>query len=97
MIDTSGEGARAAAELAKKARRLKKDYEAVFESPQGKRVLADLRHVTGAARSTYDPNMVAMAVNEGMRRVWLHIEHLLTLDDEKLRELVVEHRKEEGV
>ena len=55
--------------------KVRNDYEAAFSSPQGERVLSDLRIFCGATHDSFaagDPYQTSY--NEGKRRVWLRIE-----------------------
>lgn len=51
------------------------DWQAVLKTPAGRRVLARLARNTGvgALGASYSSDALAMAYNEGMRRICLHI------------------------
>ena len=64
-------------------------YKNTFNSEFGSQVLADLRSVTCADSTTYDPDPVRSAVNVGMREVWLYIDRYLNKpSDQLVRELL---------
>ena len=59
---------------------LERHYVRCFETEDGQQVLADLRQVCFVEQSTYVPGCTdAMLINEGLRRVWLHIEAMLKM------------------
>lgn len=60
------------------------DYRAVFSSPIGQRVLADLAKFCRANDSTFNADARLHAVAEGRREVWLRIQRNLQLTDEQL-------------
>ena len=64
-------------------------YKNTFNTEFGSQVLADLRGVTCADKTTYDPDPVRSAVNVGMREVWLYLDRYLnTPSDQLVRELL---------
>jgi hypothetical protein len=62
----------------------KQDYQTVFESPVGRRVLADLARFCRAHATTYHDDPRKHAVLEGRREVWLRIQQNLQLSDDQL-------------
>ena len=73
---------------AERIQKIRNDYEAAFSSPQGERVLSDLRIFCGATKSSFDSDPYQTAYNEGLRRVWLRIESYLAMTDERILRLV---------
>lgn len=61
-----------------------RDYQVVFGSPVGQRVLADLAKFCRAHVSTFHADARVHAVAEGRREVWLRIQQHLQLTDEQL-------------
>ncbi len=59
-------------------RKMKVDYEKVFNSPEGKRVLADLSRSCFYNRTFYTNDSLDLANNEGKRFVYLHIHAMAT-------------------
>jgi len=69
-------------------RRRRADYKAVFEaSPQGRRVLADLRRFCLADTSLEGPTPERTHVNLGQRNVYRHIARCLAVDPDALEKL----------
>lgn len=67
-------------------------YRAVFDTPEGKKVLADLRRFCRATQPTADINNVqATYLLEGRREVWLRIATHLNLTEEDVYNLIEEH------
>ncbi len=66
-------------------RKMKNDYEKVFSTGEGKRVLEDLAKSCSANKSTFDADALVMAYNEGLRSAFLHIRDMATPvpEDEK--------------
>lgn len=62
----------------------KQDYQAVFESPVGRRVLADLARFCRAHATTFHDDARKHAVLEGRREVWLRIQQQLQMSDEQI-------------
>lgn len=52
-------------------------FRAVFSSPSAAEVLEDLEDFCFANKTTVDGHDTNMAVKEGRRQVWLHIQQLL--------------------
>lgn len=52
-------------------------FRSVFAGPSAAEVLADLEAFCYANRTTVDASQTNMAVLEGRRQVWLHIQQLL--------------------
>lgn len=55
-------------------------YKTVFDSPEGRLVLEDLRQRGFYDAPTYDPVPHGMGVNEGMRDIILHIQNQVYRD-----------------
>lgn len=66
---------------------LREDYNKVFSSEEGKRVLKDLMKVCSADAITFDKDALTMAFNEGNRAVYLHIKTIMEMDIEKLEQM----------
>ena len=67
----------------------KKDaYRRVFNTADGKEVLADLAVLCFAARTTVDKDPQQQAANEGRRQVWLRIQRMLHMEDREIMKLV---------
>jgi hypothetical protein len=75
------------AEAIEKAEQLRKDYQTVFNSEAGQRVLEDLRKTCFYYDTTLNELPHVMAHSEGLRNVVLHIETKLKLTPDKLKEL----------
>jgi len=75
------------AEISEKAEQLRKDYQNVFNSESGKRVLENLKKICFYYDTTINGTPHIMSFNEGQRAVILHIETKLKLTAEKLKEL----------
>ncbi len=54
--------------------KLQKAYSDTFKSKEGQIVLEDLQKICFKNTTTVNENIIAMASNEGMRMVMLHIE-----------------------
>jgi hypothetical protein len=68
-------------DAAQQAQAVRVAYRAVFASPMGQEVLADLLRRTGVARATFvagDPGVSAF--NEGQRRVGLYVLEMVNSD-----------------
>ncbi len=59
-----------------KLNKLKADYEAVFSSPAGQRVVKDILTSGYKEKSTYTGDINALLINEGKRMMALHIEFM---------------------
>jgi len=66
---------------------LQKDYIETFSTERGKRVLEDLKQRCFFKRALFSKEALEMARNEGQRMVYLHIETMLSLDINKLKEM----------
>ncbi len=64
------------------------DYQDVFDSPQGGRVLEDLSEFCGAKKVSFDEDPYRTAFNEGMRRVYLRINGFLDMTDEQIKRML---------
>ncbi len=72
-----------------------KAYRSVFNSPEGKKVLADLRRFCRATTPTADVNNVqATYLLEGRREVWCRLMAHLQLTDEDVYNLIEENSNE---
>ncbi len=60
-------------ERARREAALVADYRAVFASPEGRRVLADLLRRSGIVQSSFAADAGEMAYREGRRRIGLEI------------------------
>lgn len=61
-------------------------YQRVFDTDDGKRVLADLRKRCYMNATTYNDNHGRMSFSEGRRSIYIHIENLLEKDLKKILE-----------
>lgn len=69
-------------------RRRRADYQTVFEaSPQGRRVLADLRRFCLMDAALEGPTLERTHVHLGQRNVYLHIARCLSVDPDALEKL----------
>lgn len=66
------------------------DYQKLFATEYGKRVLYDLISVHHIMNPTFDKDPLAMAMNEGGRNVVLRILKILKTNPEKLKKLIEE-------
>ena len=66
---------------------LKKAYNARFQGKDGQLVLDDIKRHCFLNDTTYQGDRDEMLINEGMRRVALHIENMMNLDIEKIEKL----------
>lgn len=62
-------------------------YQHTFNTPFGKRVLADLAAYCGARKSTFDPDDRQHAFNEGKRDVFLRMQEFMSLELEDIYRL----------
>lgn len=69
---------------------LKKAYSRVFESPDGKQVLAHIERASYCKSTTFSDNPLIMARNEGRRQVILNIKSMMDLDPERMKNLLNE-------
>lgn len=69
------------------AKQIRKDYQKVFNSEEGQRVLEDLKKTCFYYIPTIDVMPHVMSFNEGQRATILHIETKLKLSAVKLKEL----------
>jgi hypothetical protein len=75
------------AEVQEVAEQLRKDYQTVFNSEEGQRVLEDLKKTCFFYSSTIDSTPHVMGFNEGQRTAMLHIDTKLKLSVLKIKEL----------
>lgn len=67
---------------------MREDYRKVFETPEGKKVLADLEKVGFWKTTTFVSNDAMTTIfNEGTRAFLLHIKTILELDVETLEKI----------
>ncbi len=70
-----------------KAEQIRKDYQSVFNSEEGQRVLEDLKQTCFYYAPTIHEIPHIMSANEGQRLVMLHIETKLKLTAQVIKEL----------
>ena len=71
-----------------KLKGLREDYKLVFDSPEGKRVLADLEKTGYYNTTTFVANdAMATVFNEGLRAFILHIKTIKDMDLEQLEKI----------
>ncbi len=70
------------------------DYKAAFSSPEGMRVLADLRRFCLVDDTMHGGGTEQTHVNIGQRNVFLHIQRCMKVDPEKLAQLTQEAESE---
>jgi hypothetical protein len=75
------------ADASQKAEQLRKDYQSVFTSENGQRVLEDLKKTCFYYDTTLHEQPHIMSYQEGLRNVILHIETKLKLTADKIKEL----------
>ena len=63
--------------------KMRKSYLQVFNTDTGRVVLEDLKKKCFVYDTTYTGDASTSLVNEGMRRVLLHVENIMTLDLDK--------------
>jgi hypothetical protein len=80
--------------IARKHAGLVVDYQRVFSSPEGKRVLMDLMRVHHIMGSTFDENPRVTMLNEGERNVVLRILHKLKTNAQETYKLIEEAERE---
>lgn len=59
-------------------------YKRVFSTPDGQAVLEDLRRRAFVDRTTYDPDIKKMGINEGRRSLFVYITNLVTKDPDAI-------------
>lgn len=67
--------------------KLKQDYDVVFSSEAGQRVLADLYNFCGIKKQMFNPNPYETAHNTGKHRVMQRIQMQMHHDDQKAMEI----------
>ena len=70
--------------LAKAVRDNAEKYKRLFEGPDGKAVLEDLRKRCFVDRTTYDPDVKKFGMNEGRRSIFVYINNLVNKETEEL-------------
>ena len=80
-----------------KTKALKDDYVATFSSEYGQRVLADLRKRGFFNKTLYMPGIdaIGLALREGQRIVVIHIDNMMSLDMNKIKEQYEKQIKED--
>jgi len=78
------------------AEQVRKDYQTVFNSEAGQRVLEDLKKTCFYYSPTIDAEPHVMAFNEGQRATMLHIETKIKLSVVKIKELENERGQTES-
>lgn len=74
-------------------RKRRADYRAVFETPQGRRVLADLRRFCLYDATVEGHTADRTHVNIGQRNVFLHIQRVLNVDPDALERQIEESKE----
>ena len=72
---------------AQKLKGLRNDYQQVFSTEEGKRVIKDLEKVCLFKTTTFSKDALIMAFQEGLRAVFLHINTIMNMDIEELERL----------
>lgn len=62
-------------------------YKRVFGSEDGKQVMEDLKAYCFVRNTTYNDHPHRMALNEGLRMAFLHIDNFINLDLEQIQKL----------
>ena len=57
---------------------MKAEYEAVFSSPMGQRVLKDIKLSAGVEKEIFSSDIAVMSMNEGKRQLGIHILYMAT-------------------
>ena len=70
-----------------KLKGIRNDYQQVFSTEEGQRVLKDLEKVCLYRATTFDKDALVMAFQEGLRAVYLHITSIMNLDIEELERI----------
>ena len=68
---------------------LKSDYEAIFSTEVGQRVLSDIKMSACVYRSHFSTDAMEMARDEGKRILALHIDYMATPREEKKLESAI--------
>ena len=63
-------------------------YRRVFESEDGKIILAHLAKYTGVTQNKFHPDHRIAAFHEGMRAVWIQIVKLLASDERQFQKRI---------
>lgn len=66
---------------------LREDYKKTFETEEGKRVLKDLEKICLFKSTVFDNEALKMALQEGLRCVYLHIITIMNMDIEELERI----------
>ena len=66
--------------------KMKSDYESVFSSPAGQRVVEDIKKSAFIYKTSFNTDALMMAKNEGKREIALNIEFMATIQKELAEE-----------
>jgi hypothetical protein len=64
-------------------KKMKYEYEVVFSTPEGKRVLEDIKASGMVSRRIFNESQAVMAHNEGRRNLAIHIVEMATPQTDK--------------
>lgn len=67
----------------------------LLSSPDGERFLAWLKFQCRPHKTTWEGDPMQMGVYEGKRQVWLAVQELINLSDEKVAQLMMEQGENE--
>ena len=70
-----------------KLKEKREDYKKTFGTEEGKRVLKDLEKLCLYRSSIFDKEPMVMALQEGLRTVYLHITTIMDMDIEELERI----------
>ena len=70
-----------------KLKEKREDYKKTFGTEEGKRVLKDLEKLCLYRSSIFDKEPMVMALQEGLRTVYLHITTIMEMDIEELERI----------
>ena len=70
-----------------------RDYQTVFGSDKGKRILWDLMRTCGFASDGFDKDPYQMAYNSGAKSMITRILNVLEMEESSLNEMIKENRK----
>jgi hypothetical protein len=66
-----------------KFRELKGEYEALFSSPVGQKILADIKKSAGVEKEIFNSDAMVMAHSEGKRQLGIHLIYMATPSPEE--------------
>ena len=75
---------------------IKRDYQAVFSTPEGQRVLRDLLRRGGVTRPDFTTDPQKMLINEGHRHMVLSIYRQVHASDEPLLKMISEETQRQN-